>query len=68
MAGLGAFFGLSMLPMLLPAAMETVKPGITSVIMEPFYRFFKKYGHWAAVIILFALGGMYWRGALIVIP
>ncbi len=67
-AGIAVFLGLGFIPLLLPAALESVKHGLVHTIMEPCNRFFMRYGRWLAVMIFFAMAAMMLKGAFEVKP
>lgn len=67
-AELLTFFGISLLPLLLPAMLETMKRGVASVIMTPCNNFLEKYGRWVVSAILFVIGGVSLKGAFAILP
>ncbi|MDO8528077.1 MAG: GAP family protein [Deltaproteobacteria bacterium] len=66
--GLLLFLGLSLLPVTLPAIVETVKPGLVRTLIEPCNRFMALYGRWIVIAICLVMGGTLWRHALAVLP
>lgn len=68
MLALAIFLAISLLPMSVPAILETAKPGFVSTIMVPCNRFLERYGHYVAVVICFIIGVLFWRQALSVMP
>lgn len=67
-AGLALFFGLGFLPLVLPAALETMKPGIVNATLVPVNRLLEKYGRWIGIAICIFMGGLLWKHALAVLP
>jgi len=66
--GRPVFLGMGLVPLLLPAALESVKRGIIHAIMELCNRILMKYGRWLAVVIFFVLAAMMLKGAYKVKP
>lgn len=67
-AGLAIFLVLSIIPLILPAALETVRAGFVLTIMEPCNRFLHNYGRWIGMAICFILGAKMLHGAWIMMP
>ncbi len=67
-AGIAVFLSMGLVPLILPAALESMKRGLVHAIMDPCNRFFMRYGRWLAVIIFFVLAAMMLKGALAVKP
>lgn len=67
-AGLGVFLGLGLVPLIIPALLETARSGLVSTVMKPCNYFLMKYGRWVGVIICLAMAAVTWKGALAVMP
>lgn len=62
------FFVLSAVPLMLPAFLETVFPGIVQNMMEPCNRILEKYGKWIVVIICLVAGAILIKNGLALKP
>jgi len=62
------FFFISSLPLIIPAIIETIRPGRVALLMEPFGRALEHYGKWIVVLICFLMGSLLWRHALVSLP
>ncbi len=62
------FLFISVLPLIIPAIIETIRPGRVALLMEPFGRALEHYGKWIVVLICFLMGSLLWRHALVSLP
>lgn len=62
------FSGFSVLPLILPAIMETIRPGIVSTVMAPCSRFLDKYGRFVTAAICFFFGFVFLKRAIAIMP
>lgn len=65
---LAIFVAIGSLPMLIPAAIETMRAGISNAIMDPCYKFAEKYGKWIVAVICFLIGFQFLKHAIKVMP
>ncbi len=65
---LSVFLMVSALPLIIPALLESFKPGKVASLMQPFDRLLEQYGKWIVILICFLMGSLLWRHALISMP
>jgi hypothetical protein len=67
-AGLGVYFGLCLIPIIVAAALETIKRGLVAGIMGPCLRLMHNYGRIVGAAIFFVIGAVMWKNAISVMP
>ena len=67
-AELSTFFAIGVIPLILPALVDTVRRGTTGLIREPCDRLLEKYGKWIVSAILLVFGVMSFKKALSIMP
>ena len=65
---LAVFLVLGLFPMIIPAAVESARSGLSNLIMGPCRRFFDKFGKWIIAVICFVLAVQLINHALQLMP
>jgi len=65
---LAVFLALGLFPMIIPAAVESARTGLSNLIMGPCRRFFDRFGKWIIAVICFVLAAQLINHALQLMP